>query len=107
MRIDSEMASNMNESQQNNNFNQINIETHTKLSDNISKSENLACENNELFLTVYKSHIPNENSKTNPDIKRRVILKDLIFFLENNLKTPLHNFILHKAVLKLNQSANQ
>jgi hypothetical protein len=107
MRIDSEMASNLNESQQNNNFNNINIETHTKLSDNISKSDNIACENNELFLTVYKSHIPNENIKTNPDIKRRVILKDLIFYLENNLKTPLHNFILHKAVLRLNMSSNQ
>ena len=105
MRIDSEMASNLNESQQNNNLH--NIETHTKLSDNISKSENLACENNELFLTVYKSHIPNENLKTNPDVKRRIILKDLIFYLEGNQRTPIHNFILHKAVLKLNHSANQ
>ena len=105
MRIDSEMTSNINESQLNNNLN--NIETHTKLSDNISKSENLACENNELFLTVYKSHIPNENQKTNPDVKRRIILKDLIFYLEGNLRTPVHNFILHKAVLKLNHSTNQ
>ena len=106
MRIDSEMTSNMNESQHNNNFNNINNETHTKLSD-LSKSENPAIESNELFLTVYKSNIPNENAKTTPDVKRRITLKDLIFYLEGNLKTPLHNFILHKAILKLNQSANQ
>jgi len=88
---------------------QLNViqEAHTKLSgDGMSKSDNLPAmqESTELFLTTYKSNIPSENLKTNPDVKRRITLKDLIMLLEGNVRTSVQGMILHKAVMKLNQN---
>jgi len=104
--VDSEMTSNINENQTVNQNINIIMETNTKNSE-LSKNENaIEAATEEIKLTVYKSHIPNENVKSFPDIKRRITLKDLIFYLEENKKNNTQNFILHKAILKLNQSTN-
>jgi hypothetical protein len=97
-KFDTEIGSNIAESH--------NLETYTKLSE-ISKSENPAIINtdsNELNLNIFKNYIPSQNLKLFTGVKRRISLKDLIFYLENERRTPLQNLILHKAVLKLQQS---
>jgi hypothetical protein len=99
-RFDNEMASNKNESQQN-------FETYTKLSE-VSKSENpINIDTNDLNLNIFKQYIPSQNAKLKTGmLPRRIILKDLIFYLENERKTPIQNLILHKAILKLNQTSS-
>jgi len=93
------MISNMNESNI--------IETYTKLSE-VSKSENpvISADTNEIQLNVYKNYLPSDNPKFYPWIKRRITLKDLIFYLEEEKRTPSHSLLLHRAVLKLNQHSN-
>lgn len=93
------MVSNLNESNM--------IETYTKLSE-VSKSENPAINSdaNEIHLNIYKNYHPSDNPKFSPWIKRRITLKDLIFYLEGEKRTPSHSLMLHRAVLKLNQFSN-
>lgn len=93
------MVSNLNESNM--------IETYTKLSE-VSKSENpiINSDVNEIHLNNYKNYLPSDNPKFSPWIKRRITLKDFIFYLEGEKRTPSHSLMLHKAVLKLNQFSN-
>lgn len=94
------MISNLNES---NNI----LETYTKMSE-ISKSENPAIntDSQEIYLNIYKNYLPSDNPKYHQSIKRRVTLKDLIFYLEGEKRTPSHSLILHRAIIKLNQYSN-
>jgi len=100
MNTESEMISNMNES---NNL----METYSKISQ-ISKSENpgINSENNEIQLNIYKNYLPSDNVKHSNWIKRRITLKDLIFYLESEKRTPCHSLLLHKAIIKLNSLTN-
>jgi len=93
------MISNMNESNL--------IETYTKLSE-VSKSENpvIGVDSNEIQLNIYKNYLPCDNPKFSPWIKRRITLKDLIFYLESDKRTSCNSLILHRAILKLNQYSN-
>lgn len=93
------MISNMNESNI--------LETYTKMSE-MSKSENPANINdsNEIQLNIYKNYLPSDNVKFSNWIKRRITLKDFIFYLEGDKRTPCHSLILHRAVMKLNQYSN-
>lgn len=105
-KFDSEMYSNIGESQYN--------ETFTKMSE-VSKSEMQgtigieASNTKDINLTIFKNHTPSQNIKLpiNTSVKRRITLKDLIQFLEGERRTPLQNLILHKAVVKLNQYSHQ
>ncbi len=95
-----EMVSNVDQSH--------NMESYTKFSE-ISKSEvPVEANGNDINLTIFKYYQPNQNQKfTLPsNVKRRITLKDLISYLEGQRKTPLQNLILHKAVMKLNQSSH-
>jgi hypothetical protein len=104
-RFDTEMVSNKAESH--------NLETYTKFSE-ISKSEapgtiGINTEgSNDINMTVFKYYTPSQNIKIaqSSNIRRRITLKDLIHFLEGERKTPLQNLILHRAVIKLNQSSH-
>jgi hypothetical protein len=102
-RLDTDMASNVGESH--------NFETYTKFSE-VSKSEapntvNLANETgfNAINLNVFKHYIPSQNTKIpySTNVKRRITLKDLIYYLETERAIPYYNLILHKAIVKLNQ----
>jgi hypothetical protein len=98
-RYDTEMVSNIGESH--------NLETFTKFSE-LSKSEVPGeVVSNDINLTVFKYHLPSQNPKLNipVSVRRRITLKDLIHFLEGERKTPLQNLILHKALVRLNQSS--
>jgi hypothetical protein len=101
-RFDTEMVSNKAESH--------NLETFTKMSE-LSKSEaqGIGPEgSNDINLTVFKYYTPSQNIKLpqTSNIRRRITLKDLIHFLEGERKTPLQNLILHRAIIKLNQSSH-
>lgn len=104
-RFDNEMVSNKAESH--------NLETYTKLSE-ISKSEPTGTiginseGSNDINMTVFKYYTPSQNIKIaqSSNIRRRITLKDLIHFLEGERKTPLQNLILHRAVIKLNQTSH-
>jgi hypothetical protein len=102
-RFDTEMASNIVESH--------NFETYTKLSE-VSKSEapgtvNITAESgsNEINLCVFKSPVPSQNTKIpySVNIRRRITLKDLIFYLERERNIPFDNIVLYKAMIKLAQ----
>lgn len=101
MRETSEIASNIIESQ-------TVFENDNKYSE-VSKSEitNLANipqgETSDLHLTVYKEYFPTDNVKYQTHSKRKITVKDFIFFLEKEKRTPLQNLLLHKATIKLNQ----
>lgn len=98
--MDTEMVSNLNESNI--------LETYTKMSE-ISKSENPAIINsdtNEIQLNIYKNYLPSDNPKYSNWIKRRITLKDLIFYLEGEKRTPCHSLLLHRAIMKLNHLSN-
>ncbi len=94
--MDVEATSNVNES--------INIfVSFTKMSD-VSKSElPINPESNDLSLVVYKSQNNADNLKVNTGARRKITLKDLVFYLESQKRTPLQNIILHKAIIKMNQ----
>ena len=103
LRFDTEMASNIAESH--------NFETYTKLSE-VSKSEapgtvNITAESgsNEINLCVFKSPVPSQNTKIpySVNIRRRITLKDLIFYLERERNIPFYNIVLYKAMIKLAQ----
>lgn len=98
-RYDVEMTSNIAESQ--------NLEMCSKFSE-VSKSEHPIGVNelNEVNMNIFKSNVPSQNTKIFTPVKRRITLKDLIFYLEAERRTPLQNLILHRAVLKLNQQSH-
>ena len=83
------------------------LETYTKLSE-VSKSDNpvVNVDSNEIHLNIYNSYLPSDNPKFSPWIKRRITLKDLIFYLEGEKRTPCQSLMLHREVLKLNHFSN-
>jgi hypothetical protein len=72
------------------------IESHTK---NSIQSEQI--DSNDLPLHIYKNHIVPENIKVPTAHRRRITLKDFIFYLEGERRNPLNNILLHKANMKL------
>ena len=103
LRFDTEIASNIGESH--------NFETYTKLSE-ISKSEapgtvniNAESGSNEINLCIFKNAIPSQNMKipNSISVRRRITLKDLIFYLERERNIPFYNLVLYRAMIKLAQ----
>lgn len=101
LRYDTEIASNVAESH--------NYETYTKLSE-ISKSEaqgtvNITAEagSNDINLCVFKTPVPSQNTKIphSVSVRRRITLKDLIFYLERERNIPFYNLVLYRAMIKL------
>lgn len=98
MRFDAEISSNKNESH---------FETYTKLSE-ISKSEYnhnfiINDNNNEVSVNVFKSNDVIKAGKLLGASKRKISLKDFIFFLENEMKLPMKMLMLQKAMIKISQ----
>jgi hypothetical protein len=102
--MDSEMASNVAESH--------NYDTYTNKYSELSKSEAQGTVSfipdsagNEINLTLFRNSIPSQNPKiAHPNnIRRRITLKDFIFFLENERNVPINNILLHKAMIKMGQ----
>ena len=84
------------------------LETYSKVSQ-ISKSENPVignCDNDDIQLNIYKNYLPSDNIKYSNWIKRRITLKDLVFYLEGEKRTPCHSLLLHRAVIKMNSLSN-
>ena len=79
------------------------LESVTKMSE-LSKSEApINLDSNDLNLAIYKSQNISDNLKISSGGRRRITLKDLVFYLEGQKRTPLQNLILHKAIMKMNQ----
>jgi hypothetical protein len=94
--MDVEIGSNINESQGV-------FESFTKMSE-ISKSEvQVVPDNNEVNLVIFKNQNVQDNLKVNTSIKKKITLKDFVFYLESLKRSPLHNILLHKAIIKMNQ----
>jgi hypothetical protein len=84
-----EMTSNKNESH---------FESYTK---NSIHSEQI--ESSDINMAVYKTHVIPENIKVNTgNSKRKITLKDFIFYLEGERRNPLNHILIHKAMMKLN-----
>jgi hypothetical protein len=79
--------------------NESHIESYTK---NSIQSEQMG-DSNDVNLAIYKHHVVPENIKVNTGNKRRITLKDFIFYLEGERKTPMSTILLHKAMMKLSQ----
>ena len=103
LRFDTDIASNIAESH--------NLETYTKFSE-ISKSEapgtvniNAESGSNEVNLCIFKNPIPSQNMKipNSISVRRRITLKDLIFYLERERNIPFYNLVLYRAMIKLGQ----
>jgi hypothetical protein len=80
------------------NKNESHIESYTKQS---VMSEQI--DSNDINLVIYKNHVVPENIKVNVGNKRRITLKDFIFYLENERRTPISTLLMHKAMMKLSQ----
>jgi hypothetical protein len=79
------------------------LESVTKMSE-LSKSEApINLDSNDLNLAIYKSQNILDNLKISSGGRRRITLKDLVFYLEGQKRTPLQNLILHKAIMKMSQ----
>lgn len=98
MKFDVEMSSNKNESH---------FETFTKVSE-ISKSENnpnylINDNNNEVNINIYQNYDVTQSERIIGGSKRKISLKDFIFFLENEMELPLKFLLLQKAMMKISQ----
>ncbi len=80
----------------------------SKISDNNNsynyQNDNIG--NNEISVNVFKSNDIKKNAKLIGTSKRKINLKDFIFFLENEFNIPLKMLLLQKAMVKLTEIGN-
>ena len=76
----------------------------SKISENNSynyQNDNIG--NNEISVNVFKSNDIKKNARLIGGSKRKINLKDFIFFLENEFNVPLKMLLLQKAMVKLTE----
>jgi hypothetical protein len=93
--MDVEVGSNVNESQGI-------FESFTKMSE-VSKSEIALPESSDINMVIFKSQNILDNLKVNLGARKKITLKDFVFYLEGQKRTPLQNVLLHRAMIKMNQ----
>jgi hypothetical protein len=81
----------------------------SKISDNNNsynyQNDNIG--NNEISVNVFKSNDIKKNAKLIGTSRKKINLKDFIFFLENELNVPLKMLLLQKAMVKLAEIGNK
>ncbi len=80
----------------------------SKISENNSynyQNDNIG--NNEISVNVFKSNDIKKNAKLIGTSRKKINLKDFIFFLENELNVPLKMLLLQKAMVKLAEIGNK
>ena len=89
--------------------NDTHLETFTKISE-ASKSEynhnNFVVNdntNNEVSINVFKSNNIEKSGKIYGTSRRKISLKDFIFFLENEMNVPLKMLLLQKAEIRISK----
>lgn len=83
------------------------FDSSSKINDNSSvnfQNDNIG--NNEISVNVFKSNDIKKNAKLIGISKRKINLKDFIFFLENEFNIPLKMLLLQKAMVKLTEIGN-
>ena len=83
------------------------FDSSSKINDNNSvnfQNDNIG--NNEISVNVFKSNDIKKNAKLIGISKRKINLKDFIFFLENEFNIPLKMLLLQKAMVKLTEIGN-
>ena len=81
----------------------INAETFNLLENSKLESENKELDSNDINIAVFKSNIIHANPKYSlGGSKKKVTLKDYMFYLEKNRTLNIHQTILHKILAKIN-----
>ena len=84
------------------------FDTFSKVSESIhSNFQNENFGNNEISINVFKSNDIKKNAKLIGTSRKKINLKDFIFFLENELNVPLKMLLLQKAMVKLAEIGNK
>ena len=84
------------------------LDTFSKVSESIhSNFQNENFGNNEISINVFKSNDIKKNTKLIGTSRKKINLKDFIFFLENELNVPLKMLLLQKAMVKLAEIGNK
>lgn len=77
-----------------------NVNNDSKLNESF-QSKDFDINNNEITVGIYRSNTINQNQKIPVGNKRRILLKDYMFYLEKNRSNSIHQSILHKILTKL------
>jgi hypothetical protein len=78
----------------------FNMNNDSKLNESFQTKE-FDINNNEFTLGIYKSNTTSQNPRLQIGNKRRILLKDYMYYLEKNRSSSIHQSILHKIMTKI------